>query len=42
MRNGLSGLKRIPGRPERGVYLAVIAVLTASLVSVMRDSRALP
>lgn len=39
MRNRLIGLKRIPGRPERGLYWAVIAVLTISLLALMSVHR---
>jgi hypothetical protein len=35
----LNRLKRIPGRPERGVYLAVIGVLLGSLLFVMNENR---
>jgi hypothetical protein len=36
---GLSGLIRVPGRHERGVYLAVIGVLVGSLLVVMNQNR---
>jgi hypothetical protein len=39
MLNHLSGLKRVPGRAERRIYLAVIAVLTLCLLTVMRQNR---
>jgi hypothetical protein len=39
--NRLSGLKRVPGRRERGAYLTVIGVLTISLLAVMTAHRRL-
>ena len=39
MRNRLSPLNRMPGRPERALYLAVIGVLLGSLLFVMNENR---
>jgi hypothetical protein len=39
MRNRLSAWKRLPGRPERGLYLTVIVLLTLCLLFVMAACR---